>query len=338
MAHQHFVIIGNGPAANEAAITLRAQASDGRITMIGKEPIRYYRPHLLPDYIAGKISEEDLYANPLAFYKENDIKLRLGQKVVAADLAANELVLEHKEIVRFDGLIIATGGKPRIPEPLQVFEDLMLRLKTVSDAKRWVDKLAKVDSVLIVGGDLTSLSFTKALLHLGKKVYFMLYGDSFWPFGLNDGLFCEVAQRLADRDVECVNSRRILRLARVSEDLVEVETEDRKLRVGALGAFFGLVPDVKFLATSGLVIERGIIVDEFLRTRFEGVYAAGDCAQVYHPKVRDYWVSIGYDNARNLGRIAAMNLAGSCLCAEAVPSGICQMDEILVNTSWWMEF
>lgn len=338
MAARHFVIIGNGPAANEAATALREQASDVRITMISKEPIRYYKPHLLPDFIAARISEEDLYVNPLEFYKENNIKLRLGQNVVAVNPEINEVVLEHKEVVKFDGLIIATGGKPRVPEPLQVFEDLMLRLKTVSDAKLWVDKLAKVDSVLIVGGDLTSLSFTKALLSLGKKVYFMLHSDSFWPVGLNDGLFCEVAQRLTDRDVECVSCRKIMRLARVSEDSIEVETEDRRLRVGALGAFFGLVPDVKFLARSGLAIERGIVVDEFLRTRFEGVYAAGDCAQVYHPGIKDYWVSIGYNNARNLGRIAALNLLGDRLSAEAVPAGIFQMDEILVNTSWWTEF
>lgn len=338
MTVRHFVIIGNGPAANEAATALREQASDVRITVISKEPIRYYKPHLLPDFIAGKISEEDLYVNPLEFYKENSIKLRLGQNVVAVNPAANELVLDHKEVVRFDSLIIATGGKPRIPEPLQIFEDLMLHLKTVSDAKLWVEKLAKIDSVLIVGGDLTSLSFTKALLSLGKKVYFMLHGDSFWPVGLNDGLFCEVSQRLSDRGVECVSCRKIMRLTRVSEDSVEVETENRKLRVGALGAFFGLAPDVKFLARSGLAIERGIIVDEFLRTRFEGVYAAGDCAQVYHPGIKDYWVSIGYSNARNLGRIAARNLLGDRLSAEAVPAGIFQMDEILVNTSWWTEF
>jgi NAD(P)H-nitrite reductase large subunit len=338
MTLKHVVIIGNGPAANEAATALRKQAPDVRITMISKEPIGYYKPHLLPDFVAGKLSEPDIYVNRLEFYKENNIKLRLGQKVVHVNFAANEVVMEHKEVIRYDGLIIATGGRPRIPEPLQVFEDLMLSLKTLSDAKVWKEKLKWIDSVLIVGGDLTSLSFTKALLSLRKKVYFILHSDSFWPLRFNEDLASEVTQKLSYRGVEVISCRKILGIVSASKDAVEVETDDRKLSVGAMGSFFGLVPDVKFLARSGLAIERGIIVDEFLSTPFEGVYAAGDCAQVYHPAIRDYWVSIGYKNARNLGRIAALNLLGHQERAETEPAGIFQLDDVSVNTSWWTEF
>lgn len=338
MDRHHVVIIGNGPAANEAAAELRRQTSQVRITMISKETDPYYKPHLLPDLIAGKLSEEDLYVNPLEFYKENNVKLRLGQKVVHVNLNTYEVVTEHKEVIGFDGLIIATGGKPRIPEPLQIFEDLMLPLKTLSDAKGWISKLRRVDSVLIVGGDLTSLSFTKALLSMGKKVYFLLHSDSFWPVRLNEDVSAAVSQKLTDRGVEVVSCGKIHGVIRTSEDSVDLETDVRKVRVGVMGAFFGLVPDVKFLVRSGLAIERGIIVDEFLRTRYEGVYAAGDCAQVYHPGIRDYWVPIGYRNARNLGRIAALNLLGDHVSAEEAPAGIFQFDDVSVNTSWWTEF
>jgi NAD(P)H-nitrite reductase large subunit len=147
-----------------------------------------------------------------------------------------------------------------------------------------------------------------------------------------------VSQKLSDRGVEVISCKKILGLVKASKEAVEVETDGRKLHVGAMGAFFGLMPDVKFLARSGLAIERGIIVDEFLRTPFEGVYAAGDCAQVYHPAIKDYWVSIGYQNARNLGRIAASNLLGHQEMAETAAAGIFQMDDIAVNTSWWSEF
>jgi NADPH-dependent 2,4-dienoyl-CoA reductase/sulfur reductase-like enzyme len=103
-----------------------------------------------------------------------------------------------------------------------------------------------------------------------------------------------------------------------------------------VGAFFGLVPDVRFLAGSGLQIERGILVDEYLFSGFDGVYAAGDCAQVYHPEIRDYWVSIGHDNAVNLGRIAAMNLAGARVKAQAEPESIFCVEGIRANISWWI--
>ena len=105
-----------------------------------------------------------------------------------------------------------------------------------------------------------------------------------------------------------------------------------------IGAFFGLVPDIKFLAKSGLKIDRGIIVDEYLNTGFPGVYAAGDCAQIYHPELKDYWVSIGHDNAVTLGRSAALNLIGEKIKAEPASTCIFDVGGINVNSSWWMEF
>ena len=79
-------------------------------------------------------------------------------------------------------------------------------------------------------------------------------------------------------------------------------------------------------------------MDEYLQTPHEGVYAAGDCAQVYHPELRDYWVSVGLANAENLGRVAALNLSGAKVQAEAAPESIFRVEGIAVNTSWWTEF
>ncbi|HMK36449.1 MAG TPA: NAD(P)/FAD-dependent oxidoreductase [Desulfomonilaceae bacterium] len=338
MNPEHCVIIGNGPAANEAALTLRGESRDLRITVIGQEPVRHYKAYLLPEYVSGKLAEDDLYVNPPADHRERDIKLRLGQKVETVSFDTREIILDHKEVVRFDSLIVAVGGIPRIPERLQVFSDLFLALKTLADARIWKQKLKDAETILMVGGDLTSLSFTKALLAMGKRVIFMINEDSFWPLRFDDEIRSQVTERLTAKGVEVLNRRTIKGLAGISENEVEIETDAEKLSVNAVGAFFGLVPNVKFLARSGLHIDRGILVDDYLRTRFAGVYAAGDCAQVYHPELRDYWVSIGYKNAWNLGKIAALNLIGGKIRAQAVAQSIFRVGGIAVNTSWWTEF
>jgi 3-phenylpropionate/trans-cinnamate dioxygenase ferredoxin reductase component len=338
MTEEHHVIIGNGPAANQAAETLRNRAPDVRITMIGREQVRYYQPHLLPDYVAGRLTEEDLFVNPLDFYKKHGIKLRLGQEVVDVDFRKREIILGHKEIIRYSGLIIAVGGKPGIPEPLSVFSDLVLTLKTLADANSWIEALAKTDSVLVIGGDLTSLAITRALLEMNKKVSFVLEGNCFWPLHLREEICAEARGRLEAKGVEVLTGRRLKRITRLTDDTLEVETDEERMETGLVGAFFGLRPDVAFLARTGLHIERGVLVDEHLRTRFPGVYAAGDCAQVYHPGIRDYWVSIGFDNAVNLGRIAAENLLGGTTEPEADFACIFDVDGVKVNTSWWLEF
>jgi len=342
MAEQHFVVIGNGPAGNKAALTLRLEDPDARITLINRARGGSYRPHLLPHFVAGRIEEEDLCIFSPASYKERDIKLRCGQEVIGVDFDRREIFLDHREKLSFDGLIIAVGGKPRIPEHVFVFQDLMLTLKTVDDAKVWTERLKSSESVLIIGGDLTSLSFTKELVGMGKKVYFALNEDAFWPLRFNKRLFEEVSARLSEKGVEVLKHAELTGMSRHSDGLLVVEMEAGEIVVNLIGAFFGLVPDVRFLSGSGLRIDRGILVDEYLNTGFEGVYAAGDCAQIYHPEILDYWVSIGHDNAVALGQTAALNLVGER--KRAMPSSECltecvfDVQGVNVNTSWWMEF
>lgn len=338
MAHEHFVIVGNGPAGNQAARTLREEAPETRITVISRDRVSAYRPHLLPRLIAGRMEEPDLYQCPIESYKEAGIKLRCGQEVVDLAPEKRTLTLGHKEIIPFDGLIIAVGGAPRIPEPLWAFKDLMLTLKTLEDAQAWIEKLQSAHSVLMIGGDLTSLSMTRTLLELDKKVYFLLNEDAFWPLRCDDSLFSDVSRRLREKGVEVFERRNLEGMKLEKDDTIRVLIDEREIRVGLIGAFFGLVPDIRFLSRSGLAIDRGILVDDALGTGFDGIYATGDCAQIYHPEIRDYWVSIGHDNAVALGKIAALNLLGRRYKAEVSPESIFDARGIKVNTSWWMEF
>jgi NAD(P)H-nitrite reductase large subunit len=338
MGQEHFVVIGNGPAGYEAAMTLKEKAPDAYVSVISRNRESCYRPHLLPDFIAGKIQEDALYVCPTGAYREKGVKLRTGQKVAGLNLLQKGVILDHKEIVRFTGLIVAAGGKPRIPETLLVFRDLLLTLKTLEDARVWIDKLSIADSVLIMGGDLTSFAVTKALLKLNKKVTFMLDEESFWPMRCDRTMLEEAGHRLSLRGVKVLLGRRLKSMVRLSNRACEIQLNGDRITVGLIGAFFGLVPDIRFLVRSGLRIDRGILVNEYLNAGYEGVYATGDCAQIYHPEIRDYWVSIGHDNAVNLGRTAALNLLGGKVKAEAAGESIFEVQGIKVNTSWWMEF
>ena len=338
MSKEHLVVIGNGPAGNQAALTLKEKAPEAAVTLISKERDTCYKPHLIPNLIAGEMAEEGLYACPIRSYGEKGIRLRTGQRVVSVNLPRREVILDHMEIVRFTGLIIAVGGKPRIPEPLLIFRDHLFTLKTLDDARLWKARLSKVDDIFVMGGDLTSFAVTKALLGMGKKVTFMLNEDAFWPLRSSEAMFNDVIQKLTSRGVEVLPHRRLRSIAQNSEHRYEISVNGHTIQAGMIGAFFGLVPDVRFLAGAGLRIDRGVLVDEYLNAGVEGVYATGDCAQIYHRVLRDYWVSIGHDNAVNLGRTAALNLVGGKVEAEVAKESIFEVQGVKLNTSWWTEF
>ncbi len=338
MSEEHFVVIGNGPAGNQAALTLKEKAPESRVTLISRDQEGSYKPCFLPDYIAGKITEDQIYLSSLSSYGEKGIKLRSGQEVVDVNPGRREIVLDHKEVLRFDGLIIAVGARARIPEPLLIFRDLMMTLKTPEDAKAWIEKLSQVERVLIIGGDLTSLTVTKALIALKKEVYFILDENAFWPLRCDEKMFGDVAQRLSGAGVKTFYNCKLQGMAQLSEHAVEVRVGEDIFEVGLVGAFFGLAPDIRFLARSGLPLDRGLLVNETLNTGFEGIYATGDCAQVFHPEIRDYWVSIGHDNAKAMGRTAALNLLGERRPVDVATESLFDVQGIKVNTSWWMEF
>ena len=335
---EHYVILGNGPAANEAAQALREHNKTARVTMIGRENRGYYRPDLLPRYVSGKIDVQGVYVHPIVHYGEMDIQLRLGQEVVSIDFAHRVLTLDHKEQVYYDGLIIATGSVSRIPGPLQAYENMLLKLKTVEDAKRWRELLPHVNTVACVGGDLTSLAFSKELTDMGKQVTFVLDDDCFWPLPCEGEQKADLVTRLEMRGVQVVDGRKIIGMTKIDDYEYTLDTAGGGVRAGLVGAFFGLKPNVGFLAHSGLQIEQGILVDETLQTSFEGVYAAGDCAQVYSPQLGNYWVSIGYRNAKNLGRVAAKNLLGGKVEAKTAKKSVFEIEGISVSNTWWTEF
>jgi NAD(P)H-nitrite reductase large subunit len=335
---EHYVIIGNGPAANTAATTLRELSRTVRITMIGSECRGYYRPDLLPRYVSGKIDAKAVYVHPFIHYGKLNINLRLGQEVAQIDFPHKKLTLDHKEIVRYDGLIIATGGVSHIPEPLRACKDLFLTLKTVNDANQWKDRLTHVSTVALAGGDVTSLALAKELLDFGKQVTFVLDDRCFWPFHSDVSSKANLIKWLEGRGAKVIDGKRINGVTQEGEFEFTLVAQSGKIRAGLVGAFFGLSPNVKFLDRSGIHIEKGIIVDETLRTSVTGVYAAGDCAQVYSPKIGDYWVSIGYGNAKNLGRVAAKNLLGSKVEAGTAENSIFDVEGISVSNTWWTEF
>jgi len=336
MDPEHYVIIGNGAAGNRAADVLRANAPAARITLISDEFFHFYYRHRLTDYVTGACDETDLVVRPASEYQERRIRLRLGQRVTRVDFQKKLLYLEHMEVVRYSRLLLCAGGRPRLPEVYYACRDCFTVLKTLADARALRRRLGEVARVVIVGGDLISLKVADVLVRLGKQVTFLVDRDAFWPLEADDVVRRELSGQLAAKGIDVV-----------AEDSLALVEEDRPsgyrvcTRLGRVipcdlvGAFFGLVPAVDFLLGSGLDIDRGILVDEHLQTSVPDVFAAGDCAQVYNPEIRNYWVSIGWPNARLLGEVAAINMLGRERRADHIPANALEMDGIVVNTCWW---
>ena len=137
MKTQRFVIVGAALAGASAAAALREGGFDGRVTLIGAEPLMpYNRPPLSKGYLRGEDRFEDQLVNPPAFYAEHDITLRSGVRADAVDPTRRIVTLERGDEVPYDRLLVTTGGRNRTLTTPGANLPGIFQLRTVEDCDR----------------------------------------------------------------------------------------------------------------------------------------------------------------------------------------------------------
>jgi 3-phenylpropionate/trans-cinnamate dioxygenase ferredoxin reductase component len=306
-----FVIVGASLAGGGAAATLRQEGFDGRVILIGAEPQPpYERPPLSKDYLRGEFSFEQALVQPPDFYGENGIETRFGVRATRVDAAEKVVELDDGERVAYDELLIATGGRNRrFPVPGLDLEGVH-DLRTVADCDRIRHEVAPGRKAVVVGMGFIGSEVAASLRQSGVDVVVV---------DRNKVPLRRVLGEEVGRVMEGIHRDHGAKL--IFEDTVAAfEGADRVERVVTQGGRriecdfvvvgLGVEPVTELLADTGAQIDNGIVVDEFCRTGVEGIYAAGDVANHYHPvferRIRvEHW-----QNALNQGPAAARNMLG----------------------------
>lgn len=336
--NDHYVIIGNGPAGNHAADTLRDHDRDARITIIANESMTFYYRHKLTDFIKGKASEKELQVRPYSVYKDKNIRLRLGQQVDRIDPKEKVLYLKHMEIVSYTKLIIATGASPRALPSVSSFSKCLNVLSTYSDALAQMADIRGKKNFLVLGGDIISFKFVRMLKDMGKDVTVLLYSEAFWPFSLDPDMAGKVVKSLEAKAVTVITDDHLKSVKPQGDRFDIVTGKGLNQTFDRVYSFLGMIPNIRFIIGSGIDTDRGILVDDHLKTNFDDVYAAGDCAQIYNPDIKSYWLSIGWNNAKIQGALAARNLLGAHNVVAPAQEKLLEVEGISINTSWWESF
>ena len=335
--NDHYVIIGNGPAGNHAADVLRDNDKEARISIISDEPVIYYYRHKLNEFITGKMDEDSLKVRPSSYYKKKNIRLRLGQRVDRIDPEKKILYLSHMEKVGFTKLVLAVGGTPRALPAQAGYEKHLTFMNNFIDAVKLKDILSKTKRIVVLGGDLISLSLIKELVKLNRDIKLFLYKASFWPLVISDSIVEKVSSSMLKNNIKTYAEDPIKSITKKGSSFTVKTGSGETFTTDIILSFTGLTPNIKFIAGSGIDIERGVLVDNRLRTNFKDIYACGDCAQIYNPEIKDYWISIGWDNAKHQGRVVAYNILGKNKTIKPVTKKIIDIEGIKLKTSWWQE-
>jgi 3-phenylpropionate/trans-cinnamate dioxygenase ferredoxin reductase subunit len=306
-----FVIVGASVAGASAAITLRDEGFDGRIVLIGEETHPpYERPPLSKEYFRGEQPFEDSLVRPLDFYASNDIETHFGTRATRVDPLDRTVHLSNADPVRYDKVLIATGSRNRnllIPgRGLERVYDL----RTVEDCDRIRAEIAPGRRAAVVGMGFVGSEVASSLRQLGVEVT-VVDGEKAPLYRAVGGEVGQVMEHIhRDHDVEMIFEDHVAGFEGAGGVERVVTRGGRKIDCDFAVVGVGVEPVIDVVAGSGVEVENGIVVDEYCRTNVEGIFAAGDVTNHYHPIFKQRMRVEHWHNAMNQGQAAARNMMG----------------------------
>jgi len=300
----NYVIIGNGVAGTTAAENIRKLDKTGKMMIVTEETTPFYNRMRLPEFISGDLAEDKLIAKSDQWYKDQGIDLKLNTRIQGANPGKKAVVTQSNQEIPYDRLLIATGSRSFIPPMKGSDKKGVFALRSIQDARDIIAWAKGIQKVVLIGGGLLGLEAGNALRKLGKKVMVV----EFFP-------------RLLPRQLDVAGGGRLQTIMegmgfsfRLGAKTQEIQGEDRvtgvlleggeRLPAEMVIVSAGVRPVLELAKALNLDHDKGIKVDEQMRTTQPGIYAAGDVAEF---KGIPYGI---WTAATEQGQIAGTNMAG----------------------------
>lgn len=304
------VAVGAGQVAAGVARTLRRRGFDGRIVLLGDEPhAPYQRPPLSKEFLAGREPAESLSLFTPRWLDSNDIDIRTGVTVHRIAPTTGSVEYDGGSVAA-DAVVLATGGRPRTIESTGTRPDLVHYLRTLDDALALAPHLVSGSRLVVVGGGFIGLEIAATARSLGLEVIVLEQSTTL----LGSILGGQVGGYIAD-----MHRRNGIDL-RTGTGVTALTTSDRGVRVtttngdaieaDAAVIGIGIVPNTEVAAASGLSVANGIVVDAHGRTAIPNVYAAGDVANRFSPRLGRHVRVEHFDNASRQSGVVADTIVG----------------------------
>ena len=304
------VIVGAGLAGANAAVELRAEGFRGRLVLLGdEETLPFGRPPLSKTYLRAEEPLDAWFVRPADWYDANEVELRRGASMSRVDTDAKEIWLQRGERIRYDHVVLCTGGRPRTPALPGIHLPGVHVLRTVADCDA-IKHVAKPRTrAVVVGMGFIGSEVAASLNALNVSVTAVLSGRSPLETVLGAEAGAVMAGIHREHGVELIPQ----------DAVVAFEGEERLKRVrtktgvriecdfAVVGA--GIEPNVEPVAATSVALDNGILVDARCRTNVAGIYAAGDVANHLHPIFGRVRVE-HYNNAEKMGAAVARSILG----------------------------
>ena len=311
-------MVGGGQCAASLVAKLRSEGFSGEISIFSDEPVPpYQRPPLSKAYLLGEMEEERLYLRPSEYYDQQNIALHLGEPVSSIDATAKTLTV-GSNTHSYDHLVLATGASPlRLPADIGGNLKGVYSMRALADIDAIGHEFTPGRSLLVVGGGYIGLEAAAVAAKKGLTVTVVEVANRILSrvAAPETSAYFESLHRSHNVDVRTGVSLRRLK----GEDRLEqaVFMNDETLPVDFALVGIGVVPNVQLALDAGVKVDNGIAADQFGRTNFEYIWAAGDCASFPFNGERTRLESV--QNAIDQAENVALNILGQNVPYNPMP-------------------
>ncbi len=272
----HYLIIGNSIAAAAVIEGIRSQDQEGAITVVGEErQVCYARP-LISYLLQGKTDEEKMCYRDQAFFDRNRVSLRSGTRACHLDAKEKTVTLDDGTSLGYDRLVLSTGSSPFIP-PMQGLDLVKNRFTflTLDDAHALSAAIRSDSRILILGAGLIGLKCAEGILDRVRSITVVDLAPRILASILDGQGSVHVQAHLQQKGLTF----------HLSDRVKEFTSNEALLESGAVVGFdilvvaVGVKPNTELAKEAGLMVNRGIVVDQSMRTSVKDIWAAGDCAE-----------------------------------------------------------
>ena len=278
-AYKH-VVVGGGMVAGYAAKQLAELGlKPGELAILSADAaVPYERPPLSKTFLAGKDREEAILINPVSFYQEHGIELRLVTTVAALDVSRKRLTLSNGIEVAFENLLIATGALPRKLQVPGAQLGNVFYLRSLADSKVIRDSARGAKRAVVVGGGFIAMEVASVLAQQQIETTMVMPEDRIWKRFFTAEMSSTFEDYFAARGVRIAKGASIRGFTGQATVRTAELADGPSLPCDIVVAGVGVNPNVEFLTGSNIHVADGVMVDEHLETNVAGIYAAGDIA------------------------------------------------------------
>lgn len=300
----NIVIAGGGIAALSAAEAIRKQTTDAQITLITQEKeLPYYRLNLTR-FLAGELGEKELTIHPASWYEEQQINLLRDSELLELGLKEHIVSLKSGETRPFDKLILALGAEPIVAAVVRGESGRVKTLRNLADARGLLNLAQAGTKCVCIGGGLLGLETAGALARRGVEVILLEGHRYLMPRQLNQRAAEILGAFVSSLGITLLTEARTKEIVAKTQSVSVFLEDGKSISADLVLLATGVRSSTALAVKAGLKIAKGVLVDNYLRTSHQDVFAAGDLAE-HQGQLYGAWAAAQYQ-----GTIAGLNAVG----------------------------